>query len=112
MTVIKIFSSDIHWCKACSIRNVSKIEGEIKLNYYHKYVAFILAGHRFAFMLDIEPVYPDEGELSAAYRLLERVCRAYPKAFDTVVADGPYLKGTVPNLLESHGKYAAAVLKD
>jgi len=108
----EICSSDIHWCKACSIRNVSKIEGEAKLNYYHKYVAFILAGKRFAFMLDIEPVWPDEGELSAAYRLLERVCRAYPKAFDAVVADGLYLKGTVFNLLASHGKYAAAVLKD
>ena len=59
-----------------------------------------------------KPVYPDEGELSSAYRLLERVCRTYPKAFDTVVADGLYLKGTVPNLLESHGKYAAVVLKD
>jgi hypothetical protein len=35
-------------------------------------------------MLDIELVYPDEGELSAAYRLLDRVCRAYPKAFDAV----------------------------
>jgi len=108
----EICSSDIHWCKACSIRNVSKIEGEAKLNYYHKYVAFILAGKRFAFMLDIEPVWPDEGELSAAYRLIERVCRAYPKAFDAVVADGLYLKGTVFNLLASHGKYAAAVLKD
>jgi hypothetical protein len=108
----EIFSSGIHWCSGCSIRNVSKIEGEIKLNYYHKYVAFILAGKRFAFMLDIELVYPDEGELSAAYRLLDRVCRAYPKAFDAVVADGLYLKGTVFNLLESHGKYAAAVLKD
>jgi hypothetical protein len=108
----EICSSGIHWCKACSIRNVSKIEEEIKLNYYHKYVAFILAGPRFAFLLDIEPVYPDEGELSAAYRLLKRVCRAYPKAFDAVVADGLYLKGTVFNLLASHGKYAAAVLKD
>jgi hypothetical protein len=108
----EIFSSGIHWCSGCSIRNVSKIEGEIKLNYYHKYVAFILAGKRFAFMLDIELVYPDEGELSAAYRLLDRVCRAYPKAFDAVVADGLYLKGTIFNLLESHGKYAAAVLKD
>jgi hypothetical protein len=108
----EIFSSGIHWCSGCSIRNVSKIEGEAKLNYYHKYVAFILAGEKFAFMLDIEPVYPDEGELSAAYRLLDRVCGAYPKAFDVVVGDGLYLKGTVFNLLASHGKYAAAVLKD
>ena len=30
----EICSSDICWCKACSARNVSKIEGEVKLNYY------------------------------------------------------------------------------
>jgi len=87
----EICSSDIHWCDDCSIRNVSKIEGEVKLNYYHRYVAFILAGSRFAFMLDIEPIYPNEGELSSSYRLLERVCVNYPKAFEVVIGDGFYL---------------------
>jgi hypothetical protein len=108
----EICSSEIHWCSHCSVRNVSKIEGEVKLNYYHRYVAFILAGPRFAFMLDIEPIYPNEGEISSAYRLIERVCRDYPKAFEVVVGDGLYLNGVVFNLLASHGKYAAAVLKD
>ena len=49
----EICSSDIHRCNLCSIRNVSKIETEVKLNYYHRYTAFILAGPKFAFMLDI-----------------------------------------------------------
>jgi len=108
----EICSSNIHWCKACSIRNVSKVEGEIKLNYYHRYTAFVLAGPKFAFMLDIEPIYPNEGELSSSYRLLERVCINYPKAFEAVVGDGLYLNGTTFTLLASHGKYGAAVLKD
>jgi hypothetical protein len=108
----EICSSDIHRCKACSIRNVSKIEGEIKLNYYHRYTAFILAGQRFAFMLDIEPIYPGEGELTSSNRLLERVCKTYPKAFEAVTGDALYLNGNTFNLLASHGKYAAAVLKD
>jgi len=108
----EICSSDIHRCSGCSIRNVSKIEGEVKLNYYHRYTAFILAGKKFAFMLDIEPIYPNEGELSSAYRLLSRVCRTFPKAFEVVVGDGLYLNGVTFNLLASHGKYAAAVLKD
>jgi len=108
----EICSSDIHWCSSCSVRNVSKVEGVVKLNYYHRYVAFILAGPRFAFMLDIEPIYPDEGEISAAYRLIERVCKNYPKAFEVVVGDGLYLNGNIFNLLASHGKHAAAVLKD
>ena len=108
----EICSSDIHWCKACSVRNVSRMTGEIKLNYFHRYTAFVLAGQRFAFMLDIEPIYPYEGELTSSGRLLERVCANYPKAFEVVVGDGLYLNGNTFNLLASHGKYGAAVLKD
>jgi hypothetical protein len=108
----EICSSDIHWCRDCSVRNVSKVEGQVKLNYYHRYTSFILAGPRFCFMLDIEPIYPYEGELTSSYRLLERVCKNFPKAFEVVVGDGLYLNGNTFNLLKSHGKYAAAVLKD
>jgi len=108
----EICSSDIHRCSLCSIRNVSKIESEIKLNYYHRYTAFILTGQKFCFMLDIEPIYPHEGELSSSYRLLERVCRDYPKAFEAVSGDALYLNGTTFSLLASLGKYAVAVLKD
>lgn len=108
----EICSSDIHWCESCSVRNVSKVEGEIKLNYYHRYVAFILAGPKFCFMLDIEPICPNEGEITSAYRLLLRVCVNYTKAFEVVVGDGLYLNANIFNLLAPHGKYAAAVLKD
>jgi hypothetical protein len=108
----EICSSDIRWCSACSVRNVSKIEGEVKLNYFHRYTAFILAGPRFAFLLDIEPIYPYEGELISSNRLLERVCNTYPKAFDALTGDALYLNGTTFRLLASHGKYAEAVLKD
>ncbi|MCG2788746.1 MAG: transposase [Actinomycetia bacterium] len=105
-------SSDIHKCNCCSVRNVSKIEGVVKLNYYHKYTAFILAGQKFAFLLDIEPIYPLEGELTSALRLIDRVCINYPKAFEAVAADGLYLNGATFKLLESHHKYTIAVLKD
>jgi hypothetical protein len=80
----EICSSDIYKC-CCSIRNVSKIEGQVKLNYYHRYTAFILAGPKFAFLLDIEPM------LNSSNRLLERVCRDYPKAFEAVSGDALYL---------------------
>jgi hypothetical protein len=108
----EISSSEVHWCKDCSIRNVSKVEGQVKLNYYHRYTAFILAGPRFCFMLDIEPVYSGEGEITSSYRLLSRVCKNFPKAFEVVIGDGLYLNGNIFNLLASHYKYAAAVLKD
>jgi len=108
----EITSSDLHRCKDCSVRNVSKIEGVVKLNYYHKYSAFILAGPKFCFLLDIEPIYPLEGELTSTLRLIDRVCKNYPKAFDVVAGDGLYLNGATFKLLESHHKYAIAVLKD
>src|SRR5450830_716519 len=108
----EICSSSIHKCNCCSTRDVSKIEGVVKLNYFHKYSAFILAGNDFALMLDIEPIYPGEGELTSSYRLLRRVCKNYPKAFEVVAGDALYLVGPVFNLLASHHKYVAAVLKD
>ena len=64
------------------------------------------------FCLIFKPIYPHEGELTSSNRLLERVCRNYPKAFEVVAGDGLYLNGTTFGLLASHGKYAAAVLKD
>ena len=70
----EITSSNICKCQSCRVRNVSKIEGQVKLNYYHSFVAFILAVERSATMLDIEPILPGQGELTAAYRLLSRVC--------------------------------------
>jgi len=63
-------------------------------------------------LLDIEPIYPHEGELTSSNRLLERVCRDYPKAFEAVTGDALYLNGTTFDLLASHGKYGAAALKD
>ncbi len=75
-------------------------------------MAFILAGEKFATMLDIEPIIPGQGELTSAYRLLSRVCVNYPKAFEAVAGDGLYLAGNIFNLLKSHRKYGIAVLKD
>ena len=63
-------------------------------------------------MLDIKPIYLHEGELTSSNRLLERVCRNYPRAFEAVTGDGHYLNETTVGLLASHGKYAAAILKD
>ena len=108
----EVTSSYIDKCSHCRVRNVSKIEGKITLQYYHSFVAFILAGQKFATMLDIEPIVPGQGELTSAYRLLSRVCVNYPKAFEVVAGDGLYLAGEIYRLLRSHRKYGIAVLKD
>ncbi len=99
-------------CPYCKSRTVTKKDGVKDIQYYHEFTAFILAGPKISFILDIEPILPGEGEISSSYRLMERVCKNYPKAFKIVIGDGLYLKETVFNLLESHHKHAIAVLKE
>lgn len=99
-------------CKYCKTRTVTRKDGIKDIQYYHEFTAFILAGPKISFTLDIEPVLPAEGEITSAYRLIERICKNYPKAFSVVIGDGLYLKETVFNLLKAHHKYAIAVLKE
>ena len=99
-------------CSHCRKRKLKTKDGTIKYQYYHSFTAFILAGPDFSFTLDIEPILAGEGEITSAQRLLERVCRTYPKAFEVVIGDGLYLKGNIFKLLEAHHKKAIAVLKE
>jgi hypothetical protein len=99
-------------CKYCKSRIVTKKGGIKEIQYYHEFTAFILAGPKISFILDLEPILPGEGEISSSYRLLSRVCKNYPKAFKIVIGDGLYLKETVFNLLEGHHKHTIAVLKE
>jgi len=82
-------------CKYCKSRTVTRKDGVKDIQYYHEFTAFILAGPKISFILDIEPILPGEGEISSSYRLMERVCKNYPKAFSAVIGDGLYLKETV-----------------
>jgi hypothetical protein len=63
-------------------------------------------------MLDAEPQRPREDEVAAALRLLDRVVKAYPRAFDVVAADGLYAVAPVFNHIVEKGKHVIAVLKD
>ena len=88
-------TSKYHKCSHCKSRIVTKKGGVKEVQYYHEFTAFILAGPDISFILDIEPILPGEGEITSSYRLLERVCKNYPKAFSVVIGDGLYLKETV-----------------
>ena len=99
-------------CPYCRSRTVTRKDGIKEIQYYHQFTAFILAGSKLSFILDIEPILPGEGEISSSYRLLSRVCKNYPKAFKIVIGDGLYLKETVFNLLKGHHKHTVAVLKE
>lgn len=105
-------TSKYNKCSHCKSRIVTKKGGVKEVQYYHEFTAFILAGPKISFILDIEPILPGEGEISSAYRLMERVLGNYPKAFSVVIGDGLYLKETVFNLLKKHHKHTIAVLKE
>lgn len=50
--------------------------------------------------------------MSCALRLMKRVLKNYPRAFDVVVTDALYLRANFFNLLLDHHKEVIAVLKD
>jgi len=72
-------------CPYCKSRIVTRKDGVKDIQYYHEFTAFILAGPKVSYIIDIEPILPKEGELTSAYRLIERVCKNYPKAFSVVI---------------------------
>ena len=96
-------------CEGCLVRRVKVKDRKGELHeieqYYHRYVVAMLIGDRYDLMLDVEPVLPydlrpegaardheDEGELTAAKRLLPRVKETFAW-LDVVVADGLYANG-------------------
>ena len=62
--------------------------------------------------LDMEPQKPGEDEGRCARRLLERILKNYPRAFDFIFADGLYARAPFFKLAIKHGKDVIAVLKD
>lgn len=98
-------------CKYCLTRKVNTKHGE-KTEYYHKYSCFMLIYGKYKLLLDIEPVLPGEGELTASKRLLKRVCKNYGRSFDVVLADGLYLGTNFVRIIEKNNKHFIVVLKD
>jgi len=95
-------------CDQCLTRHVKVERGDVIVEveqYYHRYVVAMLIDERFDMLLDIEPLLPhdlrpvgaakngeDEGELTAATRLLRRVKQTF-SWLEVVVADGLYPNG-------------------
>jgi len=104
-------SSYFRCCPGCLERILHTHDGD-RVQFYHRDVLAMLSGERFPFLLDVEPQRKGEDEVSCALRLLGRVLRDYPRAFDLVVADGLYLKAPFFHLLLDHGKDLIVVLKD
>lgn len=107
----ELFSSYWRCCSACLSRRVHTAQGE-RIQYYHRIVAGQLLGGSFAIPLDLEPILAGEDEVAAGTRLMERLLRRYPKAFDVVVVDGLYGRAGFIKLLRNHAKHIVFVLKD
>jgi Transposase DDE domain len=98
-------------CAGCLQRNLDTKHGKRK-EYYHRHVMASLVFEGVCLPLDMEPQRPGEDEDRCARRLLERVLKNYPRAFDFIVADGLYARAPFFKLAIKHDKDVIAVLKD
>jgi len=98
-------------CPGCLERTIHTQRGD-RIQYYHRVVAVSLVTQDLRVLLDAEPLKPGEDEIAAALRLLDRVVRAYPRAFDLVQGDGLYTDPRFFPWAAAQGQYALAVLKD
>jgi len=63
-------------CPYCKSRIITKKGGVKDVQYYHEFTAFILAGPKISFILDIEPILPGEGEIKliqAAFQSMQKL---------------------------------------
>lgn len=104
-------SSYLRCCSGC-LQRIIHTRDQDRIQYYHRNVVAMLAGKDFPLLLDVEEQRKGEDEVSCALRLLKRILKDYPRAFEVVVADGLYLKANFFKLLLDHNKDVIAVLKD
>lgn len=130
------FCSRHRHCPECLVRRVkvkAKDESVVEVvEYYHRYAVALLIDQRFDLVVDIEPLLPkdlrpvcvkgkgptarlvkaclDEGELTAATRLLKRVHETFGW-IDVVVTDALYANGPFLTTVESLGMGAIVVAR-
>jgi hypothetical protein len=131
------FSSRDRHCPECLERRVKvqAKDGSVTavLEYYHRYAVALLIDERFDLMVDFEPLLPkdlrpvvakgrskkttslvkaalDEGEQTAATRLIKRVHQTFGW-IDVVVADALYANGPFLTTLDSLGLGAVIIAR-
>jgi len=98
-------------CPGCLQRTIHTQDGD-RIQYYHRNVTLMLLSPRIRLLIDVESQRKGEDEVGAALRLLERVLRTYPRAFQVILADALYAEAPFINFLWAHRKYCLVVLKD
>ena len=123
------FSSYHRHCPDCLVRRVevkrSSCEVEDVEQYYHRYVVALLVGPLIDVVVGIEPVRNkqarivageknvdgDEGELTAAHRLLDKLHETYGTFIDAFIFDGLYPNGPLLTKLTELNYSALIVLR-
>ena len=98
-------------CPGCLQRTIHSANGD-RIQYYHRNVTAQLISDDMHFLVDAEPQKAGEDEVAAAIRLLDRVVRDYPRAFDVVLADALYAQAPFFEFVLERGKDVLTVLKD
>jgi len=104
-------SSFLRSCPRCLQRTIHTKHGD-RVQYYHRYVLALLLHADGVLLLDLEPQLPGQDEMAAAQRLLARLLRCLPRAFNLAIGDALYLHPGFWRLAIAHGKHALAVLKN
>lgn len=104
-------ASYLRTCKDCLEREVAHGK-EKRTQYYHRYVMAYLQCRGGRRLLDLEMQRPGEGEIATARRLLERLRKAAPRAFNVVSGDALYLDPGLCAWLLEHGLDFVCVLKN
>jgi hypothetical protein len=108
----EFFCSYLRSCDQCLQREITTANGA-KIQYYHRYaMGMLISAAGICIPLDIEMQKPGEDEVACAIRLLERLYRIIPRAFDVIMADGLYARAPFFNKAVALGKQVIAVLKD
>lgn len=116
------FSSYHRHCPDCLEREIV-VDEEPRTQYYHRYVVALFLGPVLDVVMDIEPirnkaariragesrVQEDEGELTAALRLVDRLHETYGSIIDAFSFDSLYPNGPVLNKLAQY-RYGAFII--
>ena len=109
----ELFKSESIHCAQCQVREktVQDASGEKRtvLEYYHQAVALTWVSGEIPFVIGWEVLAPGEGELSGAWRLLERLLPRLRRSLDFVMGDGLYCCRPFFELVSGAGLQAMAI---
>ena len=106
----EIGASRARCCPQCLVREIKLVTGTV-LEYYHRVVVAQWVGVTPPAILDLEPVGPGEGEVTAARRLLRRILRQHSRLIDVISADALYLEAPFLKQVLDAGKHIVIVMK-